>query len=552
MTDIREHISARGTAASLLTSRFSRHPERYFEIFRVLRKYRLHHVIAELGMSHRHDDDLDELPPPNGLHTDQDDDHGKQLASALEELGPCFIKLGQLLSTRPDLLPPDYIRALSRLQDTIQPVPAERIMQIVQAELQAPIGELFQSFDEEPLATASMAQVHRAVLRDGSEVAVKVQRPGVRQRIEIDLEVLREIAHFAARHTDVGARYGLVQMVHELEMSLHQELDFRLEAENTRRIGRQIAGFAKLCTPTVYTEYTSPRVLTLSFLRGRHLADVSREEMLELNPKGIAADLLSAYMKQIAIDGVFHCDPHPGNILLTEDGRLALMDFGMVGRFDAGQKDKMILFLLAFSERLGERVAETFLDMIEQPEDLDQHGFTQDICGLVSRYHDLSGGRLGLGTALLDLTRLAYSNRVPVPTSMTLLGKTMLNLDGAISVLSPELDPVELIRNYMLDVMMKRVGDQLSPGRVFAWVLDMKHLFENAPRRTDIILGKLADDRLTVRMNVEHLDDATRSLSRAATRLAVGVVAGSVLIGGGQVLSALIRTGAIGRRNGTR
>jgi ubiquinone biosynthesis protein len=449
-------------------------------------------------------------------------------------------------------LPPDYIRALSRLQDTIQPVPAERIMQIVQAELQAPIGELFQSFDEEPLATASMAQVHRAVLRDGSEVAVKVQRPGVRQRIEIDLEVLREIAHFAARHTDVGARYGLVQMVHELEMSLHQELDFRLEAENTRRIGRQIAGFAKLCTPTVYTEYTSPRVLTLSFLRGRHLADVSREEMLELNPKGIAADLLSAYMKQIAIDGVFHCDPHPGNILLTEDGRLALMDFGMVGRFDAGQKDKMILFLLAFSERLGERVAETFLDMIEQPEDLDQHGFTQDICGLVSRYHDLSGGRLGLGTALLDLTRLAYSNRVPVPTSMTLLGKTMLNLDGAISVLSPELDPVELIRNYMLDVMMKRVGDQLSPGRVFAWVLDMKHLFENAPRRTDIILGKLADDRLTVRMNVEHLDDATRSLSRAATRLAVGVVAGSVLIGGGQVLSALIRTGAIGRRNGTR
>jgi ubiquinone biosynthesis protein len=258
-------------------------------------------------------------------------------------------------------------------------------------------------------------------------------------------------------------------------------------------------------------------------------------------------------MKQIAIDGVFHCDPHPGNILLTDDGRLALMDFGMVGRFDAGQKDKMILFLLAFSERLGERVADTYLDMIEQPDGLDQHGFTQDICGLVSRYHDMSGGRLGLGSALLDLTRLAYANRVPVPTSMTLLGKTMLNLDGAISVLSPELDPVELIRNYMLDVMMRRVSDQFSPGRVFAWVLDMKHLFENAPRRTDIILGKLADDRLTMRLDVQHLEQTTQSLSQAATRLAVGVLAGSLLIGGGQVLSALIQTGAIGRRrNGSQ
>ncbi|HET6319553.1 MAG TPA: hypothetical protein VFG86_24105, partial [Chloroflexota bacterium] len=200
-------------------------------------------------------------------------------------------------------------------------------------------------------------------------------------------------------------------------------------------------------------------------------------------------------------------------------------------------------------ERLGERVAETYLDMIEQPGGLDRHSFTQDICGLVSRYHDMSGGRMGLGSALLDLTRLAYSNNVPVPTSMTLLGKTMLNLDGAISVLSPQLDPVELIRNYMLDVMVRRVGDQLSPGRVFAWVLDMKHLFENSPRRMDHILAKLADDRLTVRLDLEHLDQNTQALSRAATRLAVGVLAGSLLIGGGNVLSALIQTRAAGRRD---
>jgi ubiquinone biosynthesis protein len=155
---------------------------------------------------------------------------------------------------------------------------------------------------------------------------------------------------------------------------------------------------------------------------------------------------------------------------------------------------------------------------------------------------------MGLGSALLDVTRLAYTHRVPVPTSMTLLGKTMLNLDGTISVLSPELDPVELIRNYMLEVMIKRVGDQLSPGRVFAWVLDMKHLFEDAPRRTDTILDKMANDRLTIRLEVTKLDQSMRALSSAATKLAFGVLAGSVLIGGGNVLSAMIRTGALTRR----
>jgi ubiquinone biosynthesis protein len=160
----------------------------------------------------------------------------------------------------------------------------------------------------------------------------------------------------------------------------------------------------------------------------------------------------------------------------------------------------------------------------------------------------MSGGRMGLGTALLDLTRLAYNNRVPVPTSMTLLGKTMLNLDGAVGVLSPTLDPVALIRNYMLDVMVHRVGDQLSPGRVFAWVVDMKHLFENSPRRVDNILGKLADDQLTMRLELDRLEQTTETLSRAATRMAVGVLAGSLLIGGGQVLAALIQKGTIGRR----
>jgi predicted unusual protein kinase regulating ubiquinone biosynthesis (AarF/ABC1/UbiB family) len=354
----------------------------------------------------------------------------------------------------------------------------------------------------------------------------------VRQRIEIDIEILHEVARFSTKYTSFGKRYGIFQIVRELERSLNQEMDFRLEADSTRIIGRQIADFQRLVTPKVYDDYTTRRVLTLSFIHGRHLAQVSREELDELDSRAIAKELLSAYLKQIVIDGVFHCDPHPGNIFLTDDGRLALMDFGMVGRFDADQKDRIILLLLAFSERLGERVADTYLEMIEIPEDVDRRSFTQDVSGLVSRYHDMSGGRMAIGTALLDLTRLAQAHNTPVPTAMTLLGKAMLNLDGTIRVLSPALDPVQLIRDYMITVMEKRVVGQLSPGRVFAWVLDMKHLFEKAPRRTEIIMDKLANDQLTVRLEVAHFDQAVKTINKAANRLSLSIIAASLIIGG--------------------
>ena len=540
MANLKSHVNSDAPLSlrNLIANRFSRHPERYFEIFSVLRKYELHHIAAQF-MNHQHEDDDFSLEE---LHDEEEEDHAAGLASALEELGPCFIKLGQLLSTRPDLMPPDYIEALSRLQNTVTSVPGDKITAIIESELGAPISELFTSFDCEPLAAASMAQVHRAILPDGSEVAVKVQRPGARQRIEIDIEILYEVARFASRFTPYGKRYGFLQIVRELERSLSQELDFRQEAESTRLIGKQISEFQLLTTPSVYSEYTTRRVLTLSFVHGRQLAEVSREELDSLDARSIAKELLSAYLKQMVIDGVFHCDPHPGNIFLADDGRLALMDFGMIGRFDADQKDKIILLLLAFSERLGERVADTYLEMIEIPKDVDRRAFTQDVSALVSRYHDMSGGRMAIGTALLDLTKLAQSHSTPVPTSMTLLGKAMLNLDGTIRVLSPELDPVQLIRDYMLKVMEKRVIGQISPGRMFAWVIDMKRLFENTPRRTDMIIDKLANDQLTLRLEVDHLDDAVKSLNRVANRLSISIIVASMIIGGKLVVDTLGKT----------
>ncbi|MFL5735497.1 MAG: ABC1 kinase family protein [Chloroflexia bacterium] len=533
-------VTLGSSARSLLSSRFSRHPERYREILGVLNKYDLMEVVAELGLVHKHEEEDESVSSLLAERDEHELRHAQDLAKALEELGPCFIKLGQVLSTRPDILPPAYIEALARLQDTITPVPADKIEHIITTELGASVSKLFKAFDPKPLGTASMAQVHQAVLQDGTDVVIKVQKPGVRKRVEIDMEIMHEVARFATRHSSFGARYGLDPMVSELEQSLNQELDFRQEAENTRLITGQLAEFTTLTMPKVYPDLTTRRVITLGFVKGRHLPELTHDEIAALDGEAIAKDLLSAYLKQIVIDGIFHCDPHPGNIYITEDGRLALMDFGMVGRFDSGQKDSIIRLLLAFAERQGDRVTDTYLDMVEIPRGFDRRGFTQEVRGLVSRYHDMSGGRMALGSALLDLTRLAQTYSMPVPSAMTLVGKAMLNLDGTISVLSPDLDPVQLIRDYMINVMEKRVSAQLSPGRTFAWVIDMKHLVENAPRRTEMILDKLANDQLTVHLEVNGLEEATKRISGAANRLSVSMLLGSIAIGGGYVLGALL------------
>ena len=531
----RAHSSRPVWLLRFLAGRVSRHPERYLQLFRTVRKYRLHQLASQAELRGRYEEAGRSVV--DGV-ADVHDAAPERVASALEELGPCFIKLGQLLSTRPDLLPPPYIRALSRLQDRITPVPYEQVADIVEQELGAPIPALFSSFEPAPIATASIAQVHAAVLRDGQEVVVKVQRPHVREQIATDIDVLHEIAQWLSRHTAFGARYGLDAMVRELEHSLSQEIDFRQEADNTRRIAGQLSEFTRLTTPTVFPEHTASRVLVLSFVHGRHLSAIPAEELATLDPHAIAKDLLSAYLRQIAIDGIFHCDPHPGNILLTDDRRLALMDFGMVGRLDAGQRDSMILLLLAFSERQGQRVADTYLDLLDTRMEFDRHAFTQDISALVSRYHDASGGRMALGSALLDLTKVAQAHRVPVPTAMTLLGKTMLNLDGALRVLSPELDPVQLIRDYMLEVMKARVGMQLSPGREFAWLIDAKHLYENSPRRADLLLDKLAGDQFRIHLEMDQLNETLRGMQRAANRLSLGVIAGALVIAGSSLLSA--------------
>ena len=531
----RHHDRSGGLFKLLIARRLTRYPARYAELFRVVRKYRLHHVALQLGLAQLDGAEV----APAAAHRHQDHDDAANLAAALEELGPFFIKLGQLLSTRPDVLPKEYVRALARLQDRITPVPSETVMRIVEDELGRPIPQLFESFDEVPLATASMAQVHRATLRDGTEVAVKVQRPGVREQTERDMVVLREIVRFAKRYSKARALNDLEQALREMEESLRGDVDFAQEMENTDRISGQLTDFPCLLTPHVYRDYSTSRVLTLTFIRGRRLTALTADEIAALDGQAIARELLTAYLKQIVVDGIFHADPHPGNIFITDDRRLALFDFGMVGRFDAGEKDSIINLLLAFAARQGRRVADAYLDMIEVPADFNRRVFERQISSFVSRYHDLSKGRMGLGTALLELLRLANSMTMPVPASMTLLAKAMFNLDGALSVLSPELDPVRLIEEYMITIKTMRLQAQATSPANLAWALDLWRLSEDAPRQSRAILDKLATDRLTLHAALNLSDNAARRLNRLSNSILVG----AALVAAGYLMGSMLKRG---------
>lgn len=522
-----------------ITGNSLRHPERYREMFQIARKNELHRVARELK-AYR-------TSGAYGVTTGRRNGrvrharYAENFACALEELGPCFIKFGQLLSTRPDLLPHDYVTALARLQDCVAPLPAEQTQSIVERELGGTVEACFAEFDCSPVAAASMAQVHRAVMLDGAVVAVKVLRPGIRRQVEVDLEVLHDLVHFAVNRTSLGRIGDLEQMVHELEGSLRSEMDYQMELENTEQISRQLSSFEMLATPETYRQYSTSRVLTLSFIQGRRLSDLTPEELGQLDGEAIASQLLSAYLQQIVVDGSFHCDPHPGNILIAETGQLALLDFGMVGRFDMEEKDTIIQLLLAFAERRGRRVADTYLDMLGLSQIPQRRLFTEDVESFVSRYHDLSGGRMGLGTAFLELAHLSSAHDIPIPGIWMLLAKAILNLDGVIRLLSPRLDPVQLIREYMVEVIQKRVWAESSAAVKFSWALDIWTLLKNAPRRADVLLGKLANDQLTFQIQMSPLEEARKDINKSIGRLTHGMVLGSFLIACGYVLGSWLR-----------
>jgi len=504
------------------------HLKRYRDLAWLVAKYGRPDLVKEIG--------LEDAIGDKGPATHQVTPEGEALAADLERLGPTYIKLGQLLSTRSDLLPDRYLEALTRLQDNVEPIPFADVERIVTEELGVRMSKAFAEFESTPIAAASLGQVHRAKLRDGREVAVKVQRPGVRERIAEDLDALGEIADFADAHTGAGRRYHFRELLDEFRKSLTRELDYRQEAQNLVTVGRNLEEFDHIVVPSPVDDYTTSRILTMDFVRGVKITRLSNVARLELDGKELASQLFRAYLQQILIDGIFHADPHPGNVFVTDIGDIALVDLGMVAHISPRLQESLIHLLLAISEGRSDDAITYSLRIAEKDPDFDQIAYGRKVADLVSQHQDVTLRQVEVGRVMLELFNFSGSVGVRFPPELSMLGKALLNLDQVGYLLDPEFNPNAAIRESAADIMQRRMMKSLSPGNVFQNLLELKDLTERLPARLNRILDTVADNGVEVKVNAFDENKLLSGFQKIANRITLGLLMAALIIGAAMLM----------------
>jgi ubiquinone biosynthesis protein len=504
------------------------HLRRYGQIARLLVKYGRSDVVKQAKLEQALDGA--ELAEP------ADPAESEELASDLEEMGPTFIKLGQLLSSRPDLLPSAYIASLSRLQDSVEPFPYEDAERIVVEELGARISRLFLDFEPEPLAAASLGQVHRTTLRDGRPVVVKVQRPDIRTRVTEDLEVLGELADFIDANTDLGQRIAIVDTLEEFRRALIRELDYRQEALHLSTLRENLREFDHIVVPAPIEDLSTSRVLTMEFIDGRKITSLSPIALAELDGKALAEELFNAYLKQILVDGFFHADPHPGNVFLTHDNRIALLDLGMIGRLTHGMQDELLKMVLAISEGRGDEVAEVAVRMGDPRPHFDEVSYRRDISALVAQYHGATADQIQVGKVVLEISRIAGENGIRPPPELSVLGKALLNLDQVGRTLDPRFDPNAAIRRSTGSIMQRRLLASASPSAMLTSLLEMNELAQTLPGKLNTVLDTFAGNRLEIRVKLDEEIWMMASMQKVANRITLGLVIAALIIGAAMLM----------------
>ncbi len=500
------------------------HLQRYKDIASLVLKYR------SIDLAPDPDAPVSE-PPAGAKRSESADPKAAELAADLERLGPTFVKLGQLLSTRGDILPPAYLDALRRLQDKVEPFPYEEVEEIVKAELGVRISKAFSRFDREPIAAASLGQVHRAALRDGRPVAVKVQRPSIREQITEDLEAFREIAQVLAGRTEVGKRFDIESMLEEFRKTLLRELDYRQEAQNMVVLGVALKDFERIVVPQPIDDYTTTRVLTMDFISGVKVTSLSPLTKIDIDGCGLAEELFRAYLQQILVDGFFHADPHPGNVFLTDDGRIALLDLGMVARIAPTLRDQLLKLVIAVSEGQGEEAADQIEKIGERLEGYDERALRRRVGELVGSVQHVTVSELQMGRIVMELSRLAGECGARIPSELTMLGKTLLHLDEIGRTLDPSFDPNASIRRNSTELLQQRMRQSLSSGNLFASLLETREFVSKLPERVNKVLDLLSSNSLRLRVDAIDERELISGLQKIANRIALGLVLAALIVG---------------------
>lgn len=455
----------------------------------------------------------------------------EQLADDLEALGPTFVKLGQVLSSRPDLLPEPYMKALARLQDKVKPFSWGEVEEIVTRELGVRISKAFSRFDTEPIAAASLGQVHAAALRDGREVVVKVQRPGIEKVIAEDFELLSQLADFVDAHTDIGRRYRFADLVEEMRVAIKHELDYENEAQNLVAVGRNLEEFPLIEVPQPVADYSTRRVLTMDYVQGRKITSLGPLATLEMDGRPLAEELFRAYLKQVLVDGLFHADPHPGNVFLTSERKLALLDLGMTGRTTPAMQEHLLKLLLAVSDGKGEEAGQVVMAMSRVAEECEPEGFEARMKKLVVQRQD--GAKLdpNIGRTLLDISRAAADHGIRVPSELTLLGKTLLQLDEIGRTIDPRFQPNAAVHRNAGELMARRMRKISTKEGFFTSLLEMKDFLTGLPARLNTIMDAIGKSELEVKVRALDAEMIVEGLQKVANRIATGLVLAALIIG---------------------
>jgi predicted unusual protein kinase regulating ubiquinone biosynthesis (AarF/ABC1/UbiB family) len=504
------------------------HLNRYRQIAWLFVKYGRSDLMKDAG--------LEETLEAEQRVTPKEAAKASELADDLEKLGPTFIKLGQLLSTRVELMPRAYLEALARLQDKVEPFPFDEVEKIVTSELGVRMSKAFSDFEVAPMAAASLGQVHKARLRDGRQVAVKVQRPGIRDAMLEDLDALDEIAEFLDNHTAAGKRYEFCQMLDQFRKSLLRELDYRLEASNLTTIGEHLKEFEHIVVPEPIPDYVTSRVLTMQYVHGKKITDLNPLARMEFDGNALAEELFRAYLQQILVDGFFHADPHPGNVFLTDDYRIALIDLGMVGKIMSGLQEQLLQLLLSIAEGRGDDAADIAIKISDRKEDFAEREFKHAIAEIVAKQQGATVEQMQVGRLVLEVTQVSGENGVRVPAELTMLGKTLLNLDQVGRTIAPDFDPNASIRRNAGQIMQQRLLKSLSPGNLFSGVLELKDLVQRLPARLNKIIDAIANNEMKI--SVDAIDEKTLVLGfqKVANRITVGLIIAALIVGAAMMM----------------
>jgi predicted unusual protein kinase regulating ubiquinone biosynthesis (AarF/ABC1/UbiB family) len=475
--------------------------------------------------------DAGELADDTPKDTSPGSARAEELAEDLEAMGPTFVKLGQVLASRADLLPQNYRDALGRLTDDVESFAFDEARLIIEQALGIAVADVFESIDETPLAAASLGQVHRARLADGRDVVVKVQRPGVKQRIHDDIAALAEIARLVESHTDFGKRYRLMDVLRQFKRSIANELNYEHEAENLWTLRQNLERFELLVVPESLPELTAEQVLTTTYVSCTPLTDIDNRRRESIDGEALAGELFHAYLQQVVIDGFFHADPHPGNVQLTDDGRIVLLDMGLTGRVPPMMRDHLLHLLIAVAEGRSDDAVRLAIRLGFPDEDFDESRFAEQISELVSEAQNSKVGDMRIGRLVMQIAEIAAAARIRLPSQLTMLGRMLMHLDHVGKLLSESFSPNAAIRQHAMELMQQHMRSRFTPRYLLSAMFDAKDFAEKLPGRLDRIIETVAQNRLRLNVNAIDEDRLISGIQKVANRITSGLVLAALIIG---------------------